>query len=118
MASLGRKIINLRTKLRKHRVNAVEETQNPIDPNQKGTQNATRFCGFCRSNGHTPTYCGRNIGDEEVMKLHKEATAEKEVTFTQDYNKRRVPSHEFGNWTSRNDDDQSRRPLTYAKKLS
>ena len=28
------------------------------------------------------------------------------VTFTQDYNKRRGPSHGSGNWTSRNDDNR------------
>ena len=41
--------------------------------------------------------------DEEIKKLQNEATAEKKVTFTQDYNKRRGPSHGSGNWTSRND---------------
>ena len=41
--------------------------------------------------------------DEEIKKLQYEATAEKKVTFTQDYNKRRGPSHGSGNWTSRND---------------
>ena len=41
--------------------------------------------------------------DEEIKKLQKEATAEKKVTFTQDYNKRRGPSHGSGNWASRRD---------------
>ena len=41
--------------------------------------------------------------DEEIKKLQNEATAEKKVTFTQDYNKSRGPSHGSGNWTSRND---------------
>ena len=45
MASLGQKLKNIRTELRKHRVNAVEGNQKPIDPNQKGGQNATMFCG-------------------------------------------------------------------------
>ena len=39
------------------------------------------------------------------QKLQKEAMAEKKVTFTQDYNKRRGPSHGSGNWTRRNDDN-------------
>ena len=43
--------------------------------------------------------------DEEIKKLQNEATAEKKVTFTQDYNKRRGPSHEPGNWTRRNDNN-------------
>ena len=41
--------------------------------------------------------------DEEIKKLQNEATAEKRVTFTQDYNKRRGPSHGSGKWTGRND---------------
>ena len=57
MASLGQELKNLRTDLKEHRVNASERNQKPIDPNQKGRQNATKFFGFCRTNGHTPNYC-------------------------------------------------------------
>ena len=41
--------------------------------------------------------------DEEIKKMQNEATAEKKVTFTQDYNKRRGPSNGSGNWTAQND---------------
>ena len=34
--------------------------------------------------------------NEEIRMLQNEATAEKKVTFTQDYNKRRAPSHGSG----------------------
>ena len=37
--------------------------------------------------------------------MEKKTTAEKKVTSTQDYNKRRGPSHGTGNWTRRNDDN-------------
>ena len=94
MASLGQDLKNLRTELLKeHRINALEANQRPVDPNQKGRQNATRFCGYCRTNGHTPNYCRKKIRDEEIKKLQNEATAEKKVTFIQDYNKKRGPSH-------------------------
>ena len=106
MASLGQELKNLRTELKEHRINALEGNQRPVDPNQKGRQNATRFCGYCRTNGHTPNYCRKKIRDEEVKKLQNEATAEKKVTFTQDYNKKRGPSHGSGNWTSRSDDNR------------
>ena len=86
MASLGQELKNLRTELKEHRVNAVERNQKPIDPNHKGNQNATRFCGYCRTNGHTLSYCRKKIRDEEVNKLQNETTAEKKVTFNQDYN--------------------------------
>ena len=107
MASLGQELKNLRTELKEHRINALQGNQEPIDPNQKGRQNATRFCGYCRSNEHTTNYCRKKIRDEEVKKFQKEATAGKKVTFTQDYNKRRRPSHGDGNWTSRNNDNRT-----------
>ena len=103
MASLGQELKNLRTELKEHLVNALEGNQRPVDPNQKGRQNATRFCGYCRTNGHTPSFCRKKIRDEEIKKLQNEATAEKKVTFTQDYNKRRGPSHGSGNWADRRD---------------
>ena len=107
MASLGQELKNLRTELKEHRINALEGNQRPVDPNQKGRQNATRFCGYCRTNGHTPNYCRKKIRDEELKKLQSEPTAEKKVTFTQDYNKRRGPSHGSGNWTGRNDNNRA-----------
>ena len=105
MASLGQELKNPRTELKEHRINALEGIQRPVDPNQKGRQNATRFCGYCRTNGHTPNYCRKKIRDEEIKKLQNEATAEKKVTFTQDYNKKRGSSHGSGNWTRRSDDN-------------
>ena len=105
MASLGQELKNLRTELKEHRINALEGNQRPVDPNQKGRQNATRFCGYCRTNGHTPNYCRKKMRDEEIKKLQNEVTAEKKVTFTQDYNKRGGPSHGSGNWAGRNDNN-------------
>ena len=51
--------------------------------------------------------------DEEIKKLQNEARTEKRVTFTDDFNKRRGQSHGSGNWTSRNDDVETQRSLTY-----
>ena len=99
MASLGQELKNLRSELKEHRINDLEGNQRPVDPIQKGRQNATRFCGYCRTNGHTPSFCKKKIRDEEIKKLQNEATAEKKVTFTLDYNKRRGPSHGSGKWT-------------------
>ena len=103
MAHLGRELKNLRSELKELRINSLEGNQKPIDPNQKSRQNVARFCGNCRTNGHTPNYCRKKIRDEEIKKLQYE----KNVTFTQDYNKRRGPSHGAGNWTSRNDDNKT-----------
>ena len=85
LASLGQETKSLRTELQEHRINAVEGTSKPVDPNQKGRQNATRFCNYCRTNGHTPSWCRKKIRDEELKKIENGRTAEKRVTFTQDY---------------------------------
>ena len=61
MASLGQELKNLRTQLKEHRIKALQGNQRSIDPNQKGKQNATRFCGYCRTNGHTPKNCRKKI---------------------------------------------------------
>ena len=70
---------NLRTDLQEHRVNIVEGTSKRSDPNQKGRQNATRFCNHCRANGHTPSWCRKKIRDEELKKIENERTAEKKL---------------------------------------
>ena len=84
LSSLGQELKNLRTELKEHRINALEGNEKIVEFNQKGRQNATRFCGYCRTNGHTPNYFRNKMRDEEIKKLQIEATAEKKVTFTQD----------------------------------
>ena len=96
LASLGQEMKNLRTELQEHRVNFVDGTSKPVDPNQKGRQKATRFCNYCRTNGHTPSWCRKKIRDEELKKIENERTAEKRVIFTQDYNTKRGPIHGSG----------------------
>ena len=103
MASLGKEFKNLRTELKEHRINALEGNQRPVEPNRKGRQNAIMFFGYCRTNGHTSNFCRNKMRNEGIKKLQNEATAEKKVLFTQDYNNRRGLSHGSGYWTSRND---------------
>ena len=61
MATLGQEMKNLQSELQKHRVSAVEGNSRTIDPNEKGRQNATRSCNYCRRNGHTPSWCHKKI---------------------------------------------------------
>ena len=93
MATLGQEMKKLRPELQEHRVNAVEGNHRTVDSNQKWRQNATRFCNYCRTNGHTPNLCRKKIRDEELKRMQNKRTAEKNVTFTQDYNKKRRPDH-------------------------
>ena len=94
-ASLGQEMRNLRSELQEHRVNALENPRQS-DPNQKGRQNATRFCNFCRTNGHTPSWCRKKIQDEEIKRVQNGMMAEKRVPFTTDHSKRQGPSHGSG----------------------
>ena len=77
MATLGQEIENLRSEHQEHRVNAVEGNTRPIDPNQKGRQTSARFCNYCRTNGHTPSWCRKKIRDEELRQIEKKRTAQK-----------------------------------------
>ena len=94
---------NLRAQLHEHRVNAIDKMPKPADLNQKGRQNATRFCSYCRINGHTPSYCRRKIRDEELKRIENERAAEKKVTLTQAYIEKRGPSHRSGQWNNNRD---------------
>ena len=51
MVTLEQELENLRSELQEHRVNAVEGNSRAADPNQKGRQNDTRLCNYCRTNG-------------------------------------------------------------------
>ena len=99
MATLGQEMKNLRSELQEHRVNAVERNSRTVHPNQKGRLIATRFCNYCRTNGHTPSWCRKKIRDEELKRIENERKAEKRVTFTQDYNKKPGPDHGSEQWT-------------------
>ena len=74
----------LLTELQEHRINAIERTSKPVDPNQKRRQNATWFCGYCRTNAHTPSWCRKKNRDEELKQIENERTVGRKVTFTQD----------------------------------
>ena len=99
LATLGQEMKNLRSKLQEHRVNAVEGTTRAVDPNQKGRQTAIRFCNYCRTNGHTRSWCRRKIRDEKLKRIENKRIAEKKVTFTQDCNKKLGPNHGSGQGT-------------------
>ena len=110
LASLGHEKKNLRSELQKHQVKALENPGEP-NPNQKGRQNPTRFGNFCHTNGHTTSWCRKKIRDEEIKRVQNGMKAEKSVTFTNDSNKRRGPSHGSGhfNYINTGSRNQARR---------
>ena len=62
-STLGQELKNLQSEIQEHHHNAVEGMR-PVDPYQKGRQNATRFCKFYTTNGHTPSWCRKKLRDE------------------------------------------------------
>ena len=77
MVTLGQKMTNLRSEIQEYRVNAVDGTARQIRPNQKGRQNATRYHNYCRTNGHTSSWCRKKIRDEKLTRKENERTVEK-----------------------------------------
>ena len=88
MDTLGQEMNNLQSEQQEHRVSALEANLRTVDSNQKGSQNAARFCNYCRPNGHTPSWCRKKIReDKELKRIENERVAQKKVTVTQDYKK-------------------------------
>ena len=52
----------------------------------------TRFCSYCRRNGHTLMYCRTKAYDDEIRKQQTRNNQERRTVFTHDYNKRRGPN--------------------------
>ena len=101
---------NLRSELQEHRFNAVKGNSRPIDPNQKGRENATQFCNYCRRSGHTPNWCREKIRGKKLKLIENEGTAEKKVTYTQDLNITRGTGYGSERW-NRSQDIQRWNPI-------
>ena len=92
LASLGQELKNLRSELQEHRVNALENTRQP-HPNQKCRHSATRFCSYCRINGHIQTWCRRKMRDEEIRRVQYDMSLKRNVAHiwdcgTSDFNRK------------------------------
>ena len=75
---------SLRSELQEYRVNALENTRQP-DSNQKGRQNSTRFCNYCRTNGHTQNWCRKRMQDEEIPRVQYDMSFKRNVAPIWDY---------------------------------
>ena len=71
LASLGQEMKNLRSELQEHQVNALENPRK-LDPNQKSRRIPTKFCNYCRTNGHTPSWCRKKFGLKKSRKYRTE----------------------------------------------
>ena len=88
--SLEKQVQELSTLLKEQQVNALNQANTRRnDVNKKSRQNATRFCHYCRRNGHTLQYCRTKALDDERKRQYNRDNQQKKPTFTNVYNKRK-----------------------------
>ena len=103
--SLEKQVRELSTLLKEQQVNALNQANTRTnDVNKKSRQNATRFCHYCRRNGHTLQYCRIKAFDDERKRQYNRENQQKKPTFTNDYNKRKGPN--FGSQNYHNSNSQ------------
>ena len=111
--SLEKQVRELSTLLKEQQVNALNQANTRTnDVNNKSRQNATRFCHYCRRNGHTLQYCRTNAFDDERKRQYNRENQQKKPTFTNDYNNRKGPnfgSHNYHNSNSQHNSNFSQR---------
>ena len=93
LATLSQEIQNLRSELKKNHVNAVAVFSRTFHPNQQGRQKTTRFCKYCRNNGHTLNWCRRKMRDEGVQKIRSNMSSKRNISplknsSTEEFNRR------------------------------
>ena len=86
LATMRQQMRNLRTELQEHRVNSMEGNFIPWAPTQKGNQKTVRFCNYCHKNPHTPKWCRKKMGDEEIRRVQHDMS----------FNKIIAPKREYG----------------------
>ena len=108
MTSLETQIKELTKLIKNQEVSAINEQHSfrRRDPDVKGRPNKTRFCDYCRMNGHSISRCSKKQVQDEVNKLRKELTIknDRKVSFETDYKRNR----NFSNQRNYNQNDQSR----------
>ena len=76
--SLEKQVRELSTLLKEQQVNALNQANTRTnDVNNKSRQNATRFCHYCRRNGHTLQYCRTKAFDDERKRQYNRENQQK-----------------------------------------
>ena len=92
---LKQQIKKLTTLLKEKQVNQVNQSNSrPAHVNDKSKQNITRFCSYCRGNGHALMYCRTKAHDYEIKRQQTRNNQERRTVFTHAYIKRRGPNSE------------------------
>ena len=80
LATLGQELKKIRSELKEYHVNAVAVTSRTFHPNQQGRRKTTRFCNYCRKNGHTLNWCRRKMRDEKVQKIRCDMFSKRNIS--------------------------------------
>ena len=96
LKTIESKINDLTTLFKSNEINAID-TSWPRDPDMKGRANSTRFCDYCRSNGHSISRCTKKQLDDSVNKLREELVEPRRsnITFSNDYRKNKRGNTRF-----------------------
>ena len=99
--SLEQQIKELTALFKEQQVNQVTQSKSrPANVDNKTRQNMTRFCPYCRRNGHTLMYCRTKALDYQIKRQQTRNNQERRTVFTHDHNKRREPK--FGSQNNQN----------------
>ena len=97
MTSLETQIKELTKLIKNQEVSAINDPTSfqRRHPDIKGRPNSTRFCEYCRMNGHSISRCSKKQVQDEVNKLRKELKTKNEqrVSFETDYKRNRRPNN-------------------------
>ena len=105
--SLEQQVKELIALFNEQQVNEVTQSNSrPANAAYKSRQNMTRFCSYCRRNGHTLMYCRTKAYDDEAKKQQTRNNQERRTVFTHDFNKRGGPN--FGSQNIQNFNQQPR----------
>ena len=104
---MGQQIKEIMSLLKEQQFNLTSQVNHFIqkDVNNKSRQPATRFCLYCRRNGHTIQFCRNKASDDEFRRQQARQNQERKQTFTHDYNRRKGP-----NFGAQNFQNQSQPP--------
>ena len=112
--SLEKQVRELSTLLKEQQVNTLNQVNTRTnDMNNKSRQNATRFCHYCRRNGHTLQYCRTKTFDDERKRQYNRENQQKKPTYTDDYNKRKGPNFGSQNYHNSNSQHNSNSSQTW-----
>ena len=88
LKTLESKFNDLTSTFKSNEVKAIDISK-PRDSNITGRPNSTKFCDYCRSNGHSISRCTQKQIDDSVNKLRKELVepGSQKITFSIDCRK-------------------------------